>query len=158
MHFLPYRRLNFTTLSFFVSLSFHPFTYLPLTPPPTSSPHLCVADQQQDEADWEGVQSEAHQVCPGNQFLRLPFILPSFILYSLLLTPLCNTVTQSFLDTQWAVVAFDLTQKACELLPIPNKSVHARRTEVDPLIFVLSAANVVHFSTCRPFFAIWIQA
>lgn len=48
---------------------------------------LLVAGQQQVEADWEGLQSEADQVCPGNHFF-----IPAFFtfLYPLLILFLLN--------------------------------------------------------------------
>lgn len=75
---LPNGRLNFTTLSLFVSLN------LPVC---ISLSHtllslLLLADQQQAEADWEGVQSEACQICPGNQFSLLPFHFIFLFFYS----------------------------------------------------------------------------
>lgn len=60
---LPDRRFNFTTTSLFVSL--YPSVCISLSHTPLS---LFVADQQQVEADWEGVQSEARKVCPGKHF------------------------------------------------------------------------------------------
>lgn len=72
---LPNRIFNFTTLSLSLCLSIHLSAYLFLT----LSLSLFVADQQQVEADWEGVQSKACQVCPGNHFFSTaPFPLFHF--------------------------------------------------------------------------------
>ena len=73
----PDRRFNFTTTSLFVSL--YPSVCISLSHTPLS---LLVADQQQVEADWEGVQSEARQVCPGNRFFSSTLFPTPFILYA----------------------------------------------------------------------------
>lgn len=57
---------------------------------------LLVADQQQVEADWEGVQSEARQVCPGNQFSLPPLFSLFHFIFLFFTKPLQKTGQMSW--------------------------------------------------------------
>lgn len=92
---LPNGRLNFTTLSLFVSLNLPVCISLSHTPLSL----LLLADQQQAEADWEGVQSEACQICPGNQFSLLLFHFIFLFFYSTMWRNRQNVLMVGKVDT-----------------------------------------------------------